>query len=170
MAIIVLIAAFAIPVLQRTFESQKIVSAADRVRAECGKARASAMRTGEVYAFYYAQNADFFAVAPFKDAEKFVQTTNSVASDERFTDFDFEQDLLPRGISFVGANVVDDTRTQMERQTAEGASVTGMTPILFYPNGESQSAEIYLRSEETGEVMKVKVRGLTGTTSVAEVQ
>ena len=166
MVIIVVMAALAVPMLQRSFETQKVVSAADRVRAECGKARVSAMRSGEVYAFYYAENSNFFAVAPFKDAASYVALTSTNDEANRFSDFDFEKNLLPRGCRFVGANVVQDTRAQMIASEDASGQVNGMTPILFYPNGESQSAEIFVMADETGEVMKIKIRGLTGSTSV----
>ena len=170
-AIIVVIAAIAVPTLQRSFLGQKVQSAAERVRAECGKARAAAIRTGEVYAFYYAPDASHFAVAPFKDAARFVNPQEGISEEEqRFSDLDLSKNLLPRNVVFVQGSVVEETRTQLQKQTVTDGEVAGMVPILFYPDGQCQTADIFVANRETGDIKKIKLRGLTGTSTIVDVE
>ncbi len=169
-AIIILVAAVSVPTLQRSFLGQRVQSAAERVRAECGKARAAAIRTGEVYAFYYAPDASHFAVAPFKDAAKYVNPDQGISEEaERFSDLDLSKNLLPREVVFIEGNVVQETRTQLQKEIDDG-EVRGMIPILFYPDGQCQTADIFVANRETGDIKKIKLRGLTGTTTIVDVE
>ena len=168
-AIIILVAALSVPTLQRSFMGQKVQSAAERVRAECGRARAAAIRTGEVYAFYYAPEASHFAVAPFKDAAKYVSPDEGISEEEqRFSDLDLSKNLLPRNVVFIEGSVVQETRTQIQKEIDDG-EVGGMIPILFYPDGQCQTADIFVANRETGDIKKIKIRGLTGTTTIVDV-
>ena len=44
-----------------------------------------------------------------------------------------------------------------------------MVPVLFYPDGQCQTAEIFVANRETGEIKKIKMRGLTGTSAIVDV-
>jgi len=166
LAIIILFASMAFPALQRSFQNQKVVNAAEVVRSHCNEARVAAMRESRVYAFFYQNGASNFAVAPFETAQQVIDQSALGADPEeiRFSQFQFELDLLPRNVVFAGGSTVSDGRSQFEMEKGEGMPT--MKPVLFYPDGQCQTTEIYVMNNQTGDRLKIKVRGLTGTTSV----
>ena len=167
MAIIVLFAAMAVPSLQRSFQNQKVINGAEVVRAHCNEARVLAMREGEVYAFFYQLNTGRFVMAPFDQAQDVLQQSGGTLEDPRVSEFQFELDWLPRDIVFSGGSIVENGRSDQVQQQGDGLG--SMQPVLFYPDGQCQDAEIYVMNQLTGDRMIVKVRGLTGSTSVGEV-
>jgi type II secretory pathway pseudopilin PulG len=167
LAILVVVAAMAVPLLQRSFLTQKVNSAADRVRAECGKARVRAIRESEVYAFYYAPGSNHYAVAPFKDAAKYVNA-QMLQTGDRDVEHDLQANVLPRGVRFAGVGIVSDGRSDFASAQG-GTGLSGMQPILFYPDGKCQSAQITLQSIDTGETITIKLRDLTGTSTIVKL-
>lgn len=167
MVILIAVAAWTVPSIQRSFSARKLSRAADLVRSELNKARVRAMRSGDIHAFFYQEQSGIFKVAAFDS------TMNEVVNDsfrrqqqraENNSGFDGES--LPGGIQFSGSEAIDDGRSASAME--EMGTARNLRPILFYPDGSSQTARIFLRSLEN-DVAEIRLRGMTGTSTSALV-
>ena len=169
--LMVIIATLSLPSMSRFFVSQKLDKAAERVRIEMGRARVSAIRSGEIYAFMFRPGMTQFTVAPFNSSFRestFIQEEQSNGLDNRVSDFQFDLERLPRGTIFLQSETEEDGRAAQAAEDSS-VSVSQMVPVLFYPDGSSQDAVLILRNEKENEV-KVTLRGLTGQASVRDVE
>ena len=167
LAILVIAAGLAIPFTLRSFTSHQITKAADLVRAEMNEARLQSMRTGEVYGFFYFPESGNYKTAPFNDEmNRILQDSNRRRDSATSTNFEFGDGLLPSGILFADGETIDDARAESEFQ--ENAVSTDVRPILFYPDGTSQSARLLLKNYEE-DFVEIKLRGMTGTSTSAPV-
>ena len=121
-----------------------------------GMARVRAIREGEIHALFLAEGGSWFNVAPFSQArqqEAFAGNRQVLANQRRQSNF--EDDLLPPGITFAAGIVPTDSRA------AEALSVKGdsgmIRPILFYPDGTSQDAKLVMRNEK-GNFVEIQLR------------
>lgn len=159
LSVIMVVAGLAAPLLRRSFASQTLRAGADQVRAQFGQARIRAIKTGNVFAFLYTPGADSYTIAPFLNAYSLINPQIVAAAQAPP-----QLRTLPKGLQFAGADVSGDARAQFE---AEGATLQrGMTPILFYPDGSSQDAALYLRNQQ-GDTIRIDLRGLTGMSNVS---
>ncbi len=163
MVILIAVAAWSIPTVQRSFSSQKLVKAADLVRGELNRARVRSIRTGDIHAFFYQEDSAFFKVAPFNnDTMNVLRDSFRQQQEEQANNASFNGESLPGGIQFAGSEALRDGRSEA---ATEGNPVRGnMQPILFYPDGSSQTARIYLRSNDS-DTAEIRLRGMTGTST-----
>ncbi len=167
LAVMIAIAAMSLPMLQRSFSGQKLDKGADLVRAHMGRARVNAIRNGEIHAFYYQIEGPAFHVGPF-NAET-IDSLKDVALEEenRTSNFDFGDNLLPREVRFSMALANTDARAAAAIMSAN-YQPGDMRPILFYPDGTSQTAKLILQNKEN-DAVQVTLRGLTGTTTLKKI-
>lgn len=168
MAILLMFAALSLPSVQRSFTRQSLSKGADLVRAGMGQARVRAIRTGRVHALFYLPDTGYYTVAPFDQAQEqasFV-ARRMPAIRNRAAAEDFADDLLPRGIRFAAAETEMDARAAEVLGVAEANST--LRPILFYPDGTSQDAQLILQNPQ-GESFQILLRGLTGTSTANRV-
>ncbi len=159
-AIMVVVAALAIPSVQRTFSQQALKKGADRLRVAMGQARVKAIRHGEEYAVFLVPGGSYFNVAPFRQ----FQEQNTFAgrrqpTADRGLQSNYEDDLLPKGVLFVGSEVAADARAAEVMSSLESGGA--LRTILFYPDGTSQDARVVLQNEKQATI-EVQLRGLTG--------
>ena len=159
-AIMVVDAAMAIPSIQRTFSRQALQKGADRLRVAMGQARVKAIKYGEEYAVFLMPGGSYFNVAPFRS----FQEQNALASQrnqiaEQGATSNYEEDLLPRGVKFIGGEVGTDARAAEVMSSLESGG--SLRTILFYPDGTSQDARITIQNEKQNTI-EVQLRGLTG--------
>ncbi len=166
MVILVVVAAWSVPTIQRSFTSQKVAKAADLVRGELNRARVRAMRTGEIHAFFYQLESPNFKVSAFDNEVSKVLNQSFNNQIQRTGNFDFGNDRLPQGIVFTGGEALQDARAM--NALANTPDTSSLRPILFYPDGSSQTARIFIRSEDQ-DVMQIRLRGMTGTSTAAMV-
>ncbi len=181
-AIMAFLSALALPGFDRIFAAQRVDKSAEIVRAEMGRARVQAIRTGKVFAFVYNEGQSQLAVRQFDQlvqagtVEHFRQSGSgqaagpggqSLASDPRDGNMDYSNEELPRGVRFLTGQTISDIRSQYESDVA-GGSAGKLKPILFYPDGSSQDAQIILANER-GDAVRIVLRGLTGSTRVVRV-
>lgn len=176
LGIIVALAAMVLPAFGRLFISQKLDKSGDIVRAEMGRARVQAIRTGKVFAFVYNEGQSQLAVRQFDQLvqagsiphfERAGQSGQGVLADGRSSNMDYDNEELPRGVRFVAGQAIEDIRSQYEADST-GGSKGKLKPILFYPDGSSQDAQLILANER-GDVIRVILRGLTGSARVVRV-
>jgi prepilin-type N-terminal cleavage/methylation domain-containing protein len=167
LAVMIAVAAMSLPMLQRSFSGQKLDKGADLVRAHMGRARVNAIRNGEIYAFYYQIEGPAFRVGPF-NAETIDSMKNvPLNEDARTSNFDFGDDLLPREVRFSMGLTNTDARAAAAMVSAN-FQPGDMRPILFYPDGTSQTAKVILQNKEN-DAVQVTLRGLTGTTTIKKI-
>jgi prepilin-type N-terminal cleavage/methylation domain-containing protein len=167
LAVMIAVAAMSLPMLQRSFSGQKLDKGADLVRAHMGRARVNAIRNGEIYAFYYQIEGPAFRVGPF-NAETIDSMKNvPLNEDARTSNFDFGDDLLPREVRFSMSLTNTDARAAAAMVSAN-FQPGDMRPILFYPDGTSQTAKVILQNKEN-DAVQVTLRGLTGTTTIKKI-
>ncbi len=154
LAVFVAITAMAVPAVTGIFSGQQMRSAADIVRARLADARVRAIKTGDVYAFFYQRGGGDYWVAPMNTG---FQSLTGGAAAPSF------QHTLENEIIFSAGETMQDARSA---HVAENGSrqFASWRPVLFYPDGTSQDATILLRSK-TGLQMEVNLRGLTGVAS-----
>lgn len=167
LAVMIAVAAMSLPMLQRSFSGQKLDKGADLVRAHMGRARVNAIRNGEIFAFYYQIEGPAFRVGPFN-----AETIDSLKDvplneEERTSNFDFGDDLLPREVRFSMSLTHTDARAAAAMVSAN-YQPGDMRPILFYPDGTSQTAKVILQNKEN-DAVQVTLRGLTGTTTIKKI-
>lgn len=178
MAIIAFFGALVLPGFDRIFAAQRIDKSAEIVRAEMGRARVQAIRTGKVFAFVYNEGRSELAVRQFDQlvqagtVEHFQRAGGggdgqSPGADVRNGNMDYSNERLPRGVRFVAGQAIADIRSQFEADAA-GGGAGKLKPILFYPDGSSQDAQVILANER-GDAVRVVVRGLTGSTRVVRL-
>lgn len=165
--IMVVVAALVVPNIQRTFSRQALQKGADRVRVAMGQARVRAIRNGEEYAVFYAPGGAWFNVAPFtsfKEQATLAGRRKDLA--EARQQSDFEDDLLPKGISFAAGEVSSDARSAEVLSSAQSGE---LRTVLFYPDGTSQDAKIILQNDKENFV-EIQLRGLTGIAKTVRVE
>ena len=159
-AIMVVVAALAVPSVQRTFSQHALKKGADRLRVAMGQARVKAIRNGEEYAVFITPGGSYFNVAPLRQ----FQEQNSMAGQreqlaDRKLQSNYEDDLLPQGVVFLGSEVGTDARAAEVVSSLESGGA--LRTILFYPDGTSQDARVVLQNEKQATI-EVQLRGLTG--------
>lgn len=166
-SIIVVVAALTLPAVQRMIANQALQKGADRVRVAFGQARVQAIRTGEVQAMFYWPGGSYFEVAPLSNFQEVTaQASRRQDNVNRGTATDFDEDLLPRGVTFVAGETSSDSRSA---DVTSAADVNGqLEMVLFYPDGTSQDAKLTVRNTK-GSLMGVELRGLTGTARTRRV-
>lgn len=163
-AIVVLVAALAAPTLSQAFKTQRLKKSADLVRAEWGRAKVSAIRNGEEFGFFYEPETGKYWIAPFSSV--YIDQGPANGDQEAITNYDYGNGLLPKGIVFDSGQSIEDGRTEL---LADEEGIGNMSnTILFYPDGTSQDAELYLRNE-ADLYIRINMRSLTGVSSVSDV-
>ena len=175
LALLVIIAALAWPVLQRPLANQRLRKAADRVRARWVAARVDAMDSGQTYVFQYAIAGDSFsvrtyvtelaAVSVFGEESDLGVESAADPADRR------DEERLPEDVVFVAGETAADSRAAtVSTETDSLAPDEGAwsEPILFYPDGTTSTAGLMLQNEY-GRRIELSLRGLTGVVTVGEV-
>ncbi len=168
MAILVLVGALAVPAVLQTVSRQTLDKGADRLRVAMGQARVRAIREGEIYAVFFLEGGSWFNIAPFTQAkiQSSLATQRQALADNR-RQSDLEEDLLPNGIRFAAGVVPINARAA--ESLAAGNSGNSIRPILFYPDGTSQDAQVVLQNDR-GNFAEIQLRGLTGLSSVIRLK
>ena len=181
LCLLVVIAALAVPALDKPFANQRLRTAADKVRVAWCRARVDAIRTGRVHAFRYAVEGDRYCCEPLAEPSVFDEPfapVEAVATDPVVAVQPAEE-KLPEGITFVASETLADTREMMfatDTQTSGQASGQApleigsawSAPILFYPDGTSSTAVLRLKND-SNRCVDLELRGLTGVVKVGEL-
>jgi hypothetical protein len=162
LAVLVAIAALAVPALDRPLASQRLKSGADLVRSTLVKARVEAMHSGEVQLFRFLPESGEYQVERFAGLEGAVEQSGFAAANL--------SGMLPDGILFLAADRAETARDQaVEMSQVSAADDAGWSqPIMFYADGTTSTALLLLRGEY-GMSLELSLRGLTGGVQVSEV-
>lgn len=195
LAIIAMLGAIAAPRFTDLFERQKLRAATETIRLAWEDARLDAMRTGQAQVFRCELGTGNYSVNPLV-LQSDLQTAGTGASMMsaggmlRTEQFDGpggsqvstvaaqpqqEGKALDEGMSFLSCRAVGDLRALSTAQesttsgTGELNTQNMATQVIFYPDGSTNTAEVRLRNDR-GEARAVRIRGLTGHTSIVPLQ
>jgi prepilin-type N-terminal cleavage/methylation domain-containing protein len=178
-ALLSIIAAFAWPALQKPFANRRLHLAADTVRTEWCQARVQAMRSGHTYAFQFMVGGDHFRLGPQDDASSTTSNGNGASADggdqpgKSGDDAPpvHDEGTLPEGIKFMTDESAESDQTASPfDQASDSPTGTGdgwSDAILFFPDGTTSNARLLL-SRDGGSVIRLLLRGITGTVTVSD--
>jgi prepilin-type N-terminal cleavage/methylation domain-containing protein len=167
MAIILIVSALASPLLlEGIYAETKITSAADLVRARWTDCRTLAIEEGRPYCFWVVPNTGKFKVEPYNLATNDnsdvdpMSTSGSSDLPKGFT----KEDRLPSGIRFS----TTDSPANADGDESDGSDYVPIA--IFLPDGTAQADVEISFVGQGGNILKIKLRALTGTSITVRAQ
>lgn len=165
------------PAIFNSLKGHRLKVSAERVQTEFMRARVDAMESGRIRMFRYQPETGNFTVAPFlqssDELENNLAGTSQGIGVSNLVLESAEQEkvnkTLEEGIVFLSNDVETDMRSYTLAQEQGGdLTVSGWsTPILFYPDGTTSNALLYLKNDG-GTITSIKLRSLTGVARIVE--
>jgi prepilin-type N-terminal cleavage/methylation domain-containing protein len=171
LALLVVISAISIPLLEGSFSRAALYGAGDLLRGAWAKARLAAMQSGQTHAFRYEPMGSRFQIVALNSLgdpaqnELFLDDGESKPESAEFVRL--SQNRLPEGVIFHSGNVASSAQTLATLPTALESSWS--QPILFYPNGTTSDATLLLANSQEVTI-RVTLRGLTGISQTVEAE
>ena len=170
LALLVVIGAVSMPLLESSFSRAGLHSAGDTLRGAWAKARLAAMQSGQTCVFRYEPNGSRFQIATLNELE--LPETSALQPDAAGTRREavdmlrLPRNRLPDGVVFAAGDVA--TSTQLLATLPGAADGPWSQPILFYPDGTTSDASVLL-SNSRQTMIRVTLRGLTGISNTTDV-
>jgi type II secretory pathway pseudopilin PulG len=170
LALLIVIASFAIPLLGGAVERRSLISSASLVQASWSKARLAAMESGQTYALRVEPKGSRFQLVSL-DQLGLPESQNVPATnpDVDYTPSEMmrlSRNQLPEGVIFAKLDV--SSSAQMAAVYGSSGGGPWSQPILFYPDGTTSDASVLLEIE-SGQTIRVTLRGLTGSSGATEM-
>lgn len=169
LALLVVIGAFAVPLMGGAIERRALASGAELLQAALARARLAAMQSGQTYVVRFEPKGSRFQVLAMD------QLGMPESEELQPEDPDIErtpadilrlsQNRMPEGVIFADADVSSSNQLTATKGSPEG---TWSAPILFRPDGTTSDASVLLQNEP-GNTIRVTLRGITGTSSASDV-
>lgn len=170
LGLLVALAAIAWPAVEGSFENARLRNAADKVRAVWSTARLEAMRTGTIHEFRYEPGGSTYQVRLWDGV-----APEATGAETELPQDDLEaalsDDVLPPGVTFAaGPQVVDERAGLVAAVVGANAGAEGnySPPVVFYADGTTSDAVVYLKNERNLYV-RVALRGLTGISRTSDL-
>jgi type II secretory pathway pseudopilin PulG len=170
LALLVVIAAVAIPAMGGVFARASLRGGCDTLRAAWSKARMAAIQKGQSFVFRCEPRGRRFQIIPLD------QIGLPESDEQQPMDPDGErapQDMLriarmqlPDGVIFAKADVRSSTQLAATAGSTDGGAWS--SPILFRPDGTTSDASMVIENEP-GNTIRVTLRGLTGISTAGDV-
>jgi prepilin-type N-terminal cleavage/methylation domain-containing protein len=170
LALLVVIGAVSVPLLESSFSRAGLHSAGDTLRGAWAKARLAAMQSGQTCVFRYEPSGSRFQIASLNELE--LPETSALQPDtagprrEAVDMLRLPRSRLPDGVVFAAGEV--STSTQLLATLPGAADGPWSQPILFYPDGTTSDASVLL-SNSRQTMIRVTLRGLTGISNTTDV-
>jgi prepilin-type N-terminal cleavage/methylation domain-containing protein len=188
LAIFVALVGIAIPTFDSMISSRRLIQSTTQLRNEIAEARVTAMKTGQAQVLRATLQSQDYSITPWlgstdsedasagatvADASGQIVKTESVAGGGVATadaDLSGETRQLQEGVLFSMIETIIDNRNAADLEEsgelAAGGSNAGISsPILFYPDGSTTSAQVIL-VDPKGRRMAIQIRGMTGQLSI----
>lgn len=170
LALLVVIAAVATPLLEGSFSRANLQSAADLLTAAWSRARLAAMESGATHVFRFEPKGSRYQIItlnelgiPQTETPDLEDTNSEHGIDEMMR---APQDRLPEGVAFAAAEI--SASSQVTATYGEATGTNWSEAVLFHPDGTTSDATVLLANGD-GQTMRLTLRGLTGTTQVSEL-
>ena len=147
------------------------------IQNELMRARVEAMESGRVRMFRYQIDTGSFKVAPLLRTSDELEnnlagTSQGIGISQavfQSAEAEVVEGTLEEGIVFAGESVEADMRsyTLGQEQGGDLSIADWSNPVLFYPDGTTSDAKVYLR-DNGGTLISVQLRGLTGIARIVE--
>lgn len=174
LALLVIIGAIVTPAIFGPLESQKLTKSADVIRSAMSEARVNAMRTGLIHVFQYRPETGQYIIRPWVAEQDVIegnpleQPLGLTPGESPYQAYATWEDL-PERVIFAHGSVQDEIRWQMHLADEGTENLTDSTlapPIVFYPDGTTSDAQIWLSSESKEYFVSIQMRGMTGVSRV----
>jgi prepilin-type N-terminal cleavage/methylation domain-containing protein len=170
LALLVVIASFAIPLLGGAVERRSLMSGGGLLQAGFTRARLAAMQSGQTYVVRFEPKGSRFQVLSLDQLQlPESQEMQSEDADAEYTPYDilrFFKTRLPSGVIFAHSDVSNSN--QLTATIGSAGDGPWSAPIIFRPDGTTSDASVLL-TNEPGQTVRVTLRGLTGTSIASEV-
>jgi hypothetical protein len=146
-------------------QTSSLDKGAQMLRSEMARARVMAIKTGKVHALLLTPGGSEMTIRDFESMAAEGSGSLSIRNSSVSTRTNWGEGLLPPGIMFVSGETAETNRSRFI--TSGTAADSGNNrPILFYPDGTCQDAQVTLQNQK-GHRKQVTLRGLTGTSRVS---
>ncbi len=199
LVLIVIAMSLAVPALNQSLKTWQLQSAADTILAECNRARSRAIQEGEIYVFRFALQSGTYMTAPWPEGTDLPDGLSMMPSDHTTplsndpaltrntvgNNSEFNHDLpliplyrlkqLPDDITFFGIQLQSTTSNKSGDDfndlstTSTVSNIEWSVPILFFPDGMSSSAQLYLNNDRQ-QMIAITLRALTGSGRLSEIE
>jgi prepilin-type N-terminal cleavage/methylation domain-containing protein len=172
LAVLVVVAAMAMPALGPVLDSQRLNQGAEMIRTKWMSTHVKSMRTGKMQMFRYELGGSKFRIEAWTAAEDATEATEADPADPLAgAGLDPQQLQLPDGVIFFAGDAKFENRSMDVEEEANkmgsGDGVSWSRPILFYPDGSTSNAYVLVANEKK-QAIRVDLRGLTGSVTVRE--
>ncbi|MGW8257711.1 MAG: pilus assembly FimT family protein [Thermoguttaceae bacterium] len=197
LCLLVVLAAMSWPALYKSFNNHRLLRAADQIRIQCCKARIKAISTGRTLALRYEINGskyrldDQTALVASSQAEnildplandpiQLILSKNSISAGNKALSTDpllFSCLTLPQDVFFIDyEKQINNNAMDNNAEAIDNAMINSMAsaepgwslPILFYPDGTTSTAHLFLRNTQN-RTIELYLRGLTGVLRVGDI-
>lgn len=182
LALLAAFAAVTVPAIMSTLKSQRLQYAAQQLQADFSRARIEAMESGRIRMMRFEVDMGTYVIQPYLQGNDAIESNlvgvgggmpgggmNTAKFSMQSAEQEVRNEELPDGVVFAGNEVKASMRGfQLEQEAGQTMMMSEIRPILFYPDGSTSDAKVFLKSED-GTVLSVKLRGLTGIARVEEV-
>ena len=179
LAMILVVAALAVPIYHATLRSERLRAAAETIRTDWTRTRSQAMKTGETQVWVCVLASSRFSASPYgsqfgvdgmstADASDLASSTTGLSPTQTPTDVDSFGRGFPEGVTISEVLMSEADSVAMMTQ-ASHADDGGVATLFFYPDGSSSSGRITV-SNEDGRSIAVSINGLAGTIRVLPVE
>jgi Tfp pilus assembly protein FimT len=169
LALLVVISAVAVPILEGSFTRASLQNGGDLLRAAWSRARLAAMESGETCAFRYEVRGSHYQITTLDSLGTSDSESLPEMEDSQQDPFDLARlshDRLPDGVVFADGDVA--ASSQVAATLGPASTGAWSMPILFYADGTSSDATVLLANDEQ-QTLRVTLRGLTGLSNTSEV-
>jgi len=171
LAILVVVAALAVPSFESMYDSFRLSASADMVRAGWASARAHAMDEGRPYRFAIVQNHGNFRIAP--DSADFWGNGEAPQSSDSADPPLVQEDALPKGVRFTTPDALQSGAADESGDTALpiGNVDSGQWSrlVTFLPDGTTREDVEIAFHARGGQPVILKLRALTGVVTLQSV-
>lgn len=177
LAVLAMLAGLTVPSALRLQADSQLSSAGELVRLQLAGSRMRAIESGLVYQFRYEPGGAYYVSLPyereFENSNLNATGTGGTVGVGKYTRF---AGKLPDGMTFAASSQASESKGVElsaeefgELPNADDlAGVRWSAPILFVPDGAALNRAVTV-TDRRGERLQLKVRGLTGATSVARL-
>lgn len=175
LAVMAIIAGLSWPRMLRYMQENSLKQNVEVVRRELAATRILAIESGLTYQFRYEPTKQSFIILPF-DRPESVASQDPTAETTKVktvvgllsTDCFFHPAVDVHG-NTLGGQRLDEAWLGLLANGATYKDTIWSQPILFRPNGEGQDTRLSVQ-DSAGNLIELKVRGLTGSVSVERLR
>jgi prepilin-type N-terminal cleavage/methylation domain-containing protein len=192
LALMVVLAAIAVPAMHGPMQNYKLRKAGDQVRTLFGKAQIRAIRSGQTQVLVFVPASGQVQIQTFYSDQDMVDASpqnvilgapqTGTANPGAVTLMALDE-LLPEGVLFFNAQTKGEIRDLYAQQkNSDSAGVSAMTggmadrdllmqggiPLMFYPDGTSSTAKVIITNDQDAFIV-LNLRGLTGVAQVSDL-